>query len=347
MYMDLTFFVLIKMEIKGNTILWVKNNKNWIVFPKTLINAYIKGIHHKDLLKTISNITGKWWLPQLKSIKNYKKIPISNLTELRTKLGNGQYATVYAYKKYAVKIVKHRKNVNGVTEAKILRLLDLHVTRNLYTPNIIQLYEYIHTNTFDYLILQKQDINLWKYLQTKKPLSIVKNIILQVVFTLCILQKLYPGFRHNDLKIDNILLDLNKREDITLCYGTKCWLLKGTTPLVKIADFDYCNIPKHILNPKVGTTFSFKFGCTKRNNKIYDVHLFFNSLYKNHKNINGLQKYIQNFIPIETLSSDNEHVLYSRLRKPEIWVGKIATPFEILKTYKTVSHSYPSWGLKK
>jgi serine/threonine protein kinase len=360
-----------KLVIKGDTILWSSGNYNWLLSFDELTKAFLAGKHPYTkqqlsptsifkILRIINALTGKWWIVLLKMIKNYKKIPVVKLTKLKKgdRLGSGKYATVYAYNKYAIKVVEHKfyrhlPPSDGSFEAKIMMLLKNKLLYSYRTPNIITMFQYIPTEKTDYLVMEKLDTTFWSYIRNNLDDHIIKAIILQVLFTLLIIQNTIPGFRHNDLKIDNILLDVTPRKkDITLRYKTFLWKLPKNIPLVKIADFDYASVSNIIKNPKVGTPFAKTFGCTDKPSKIYDEHIFLNSIYSCRKRLSPqIVTWLEQQLPILTRGNDNAGVKVGRLKNPEKWNGHIKTPFKILtskffNTFRTTKVVEPVWGIK-
>jgi serine/threonine protein kinase len=339
-----------KLEFKDTVIVWSNGKKYWVINYNDLTNAYITGKHpylKTDISTAIKNkiinhlkiIFGEWYFSRLKKIKNYTKLTatsIKNISLTNKKLGSGRYANVYLYKDYAIKIITHNQSklINGSIEAKTLKLLMKDITLEYLSPNIINIYDYIHEKNKDYIVMEKLDQTLWSFLSNKPSERKITGIILQVLFTLCILQYKYPGFRHNDLKADNILLDLkSKKKNIYLKIKNMCWIIPPDIPLVKIADFDYVNIPNKINNDKVKTDHSKTFGCTPEKSKIYDLHIFMNSIYTYKKSLpTSLLQWIQKYLPEPTRGSETKYIKYGRLKDPKYWEEKIKSPFYLLQT---------------
>src|SRR3989304_9880861 len=243
--------------MNNRIILW----GNWVINKDDLTTSFLSKKHpftgqqlswrsRHNIVKTIKFLSGNWWLEQLKSIRDYEPLLFDNLTSA-PQLGKGAFATVYSYKNYAVKAVKRQNygkiKINGETEANVFKTL-MSVVKANHTPGIVLFYEYNNGN----LVLEKMDCSLAEYLTIGNEPQI-KGGILQVLFTLLILQRLYPGFRHNDLKVDNILLDTStvRNAPITLQYHSHFWNIPVDAPLAKVADFDYTVIPGVIENNRV------------------------------------------------------------------------------------------------
>ena len=339
------------------------NNGIFVSTPSELINIYIDGSlpFLDNIKKTIKENYGTWLIENLSKIKNYKKIKIGSFDNLTNKIGSGKYANVYLYNNYAIKSIEHRfynhlPRLDGEIEYKILKILLNKIILSLYSPNIVIVQQYLASSEkkIDYIVLERLDKTFWNYINFNPNNTAVKAIILQTLFVLVILQKKLPGFRHNDLKIDNILLDQSKRKhDIFLQYHDNYWKISKNIPISKIADFDYACIPGQVQNPKIGTKHSKSFGCDNEKNKIYDLHIFLNSLYHYKNKLDPeIVLWIENNIPKELLGTDNKYIKYGRLKNPKCWQKKIKEPIELLKDeffseFKTKKPKKKrTWGLK-
>jgi serine/threonine protein kinase len=95
--------------------------------------------------------------------------------------------------------------------------------------------------------------------------SLMKSFIFQVLFALYKIRKVYPGFRHNDLHLDNILVK------------------PGTPyPVAVINDFGFSTLGNaNTQNPLVNKgNFAKNWGIGAKTTPDYDVHLFLNELRK-------------------------------------------------------------------
>jgi len=331
------------------------NSKKWVLTSFELNQLYFKKLDtkaEKIISKFIQNRFGKFWLNLMTNIKYYKPVSFKNI-KLSKKLGSGKNGTVYSYKNVAVKKVVSKQYgeqiISGKIEAQIIDYLDENIVQTGYSPCIIWLYQFENIRTVDYLVLEKMDISLWHFLQKSCPEKTIKGIIFQVLFTLAVLQERLPGFRHNDIKIDNILLHISNNEPLQLKFKNYSWILPSNIPLAKISDFDYSFIPGKISNPKVLLAQKSDFGCSKIPSKIYDTHLFLNSVYKHR---NHYSKNVSDWIKeqFSELGEDTTELKFGRLKDPTKWENIFPNPKRLLvspffKEFRnTLDKKAPFWG---
>lgn len=109
-----------------------------------------------------------------------------------------------------------------------------------------------------------------------------KVFFFQIISVLAVIQSKLPGFRHNDLKANNILVHkivsnnklfsytVNKQKYIVPCVGYQ----------VKLWDFDFACIPDIVENTKVSAKWTNEINVNPVQNRYYDMHYFFNTLIK-------------------------------------------------------------------
>jgi hypothetical protein len=106
----------------------------------------------------------------------------------------------------------------------------------------------------------------------------IRVIIFQVVYTLAAVQKTLPGFRHNDLSTNNILVKVG--DDCPARYKINNTFFYTNTPyFVSITDYDFVHVPGvGMLNNTRITSGNYK--VQEEANASYDVHLFLKSILK-------------------------------------------------------------------
>lgn len=107
-----------------------------------------------------------------------------------------------------------------------------------------------------------------------------KVFFFQILSVLAIIQSKYPGFRHNDMKANNILVTLSNSTISSTTYNinNKKYNVPNIGFIIKLWDFDFACIPHLIRNKKVEEEWTKKINITTHKNKYYDIHYFFNTL---------------------------------------------------------------------
>lgn len=107
-----------------------------------------------------------------------------------------------------------------------------------------------------------------------------RTIFYQILSVLAIIQAKYPGFRHNDLKANNILInifDMSKKKYKYIING-QSYIVPNIGFHIKLWDYDFACIPGIVNNSKVEADWTKKINITPHQNRYYDIHYFFNTL---------------------------------------------------------------------
>lgn len=107
----------------------------------------------------------------------------------------------------------------------------------------------------------------------------LRAMIFQVLYTLAALQKRLPGFRHNDLSTNNVLIKkLKTKPLLQYTLGAKTFYVANDI-LPALSDYDFTNVPGHptLTNERV---YSGKYKVDGRRNDSYDSHFFLKSVLK-------------------------------------------------------------------
>ena len=109
-------------------------------------------------------------------------------------------------------------------------------------------------------------------------------ILFQLISCLAVIHKKYPSFRHNDMKANNILLQLSENKSENTKYRYKVngveYMVPNIGIQVKLWDFDFACIPGIVDNAKVEADWTTKINIKSKMNRYYDIHYFFNTLTK-------------------------------------------------------------------
>ena len=107
-------------------------------------------------------------------------------------------------------------------------------------------------------------------------------ILFQLFSALAVIQTKYPGFRHNDMKANNILIQKiesrNKNNKFKYKINGKVYILPNIGIQIKLWDFDFACIAGTVENTKVEAEWTDKINVNSQKNRYYDIHYFFNTL---------------------------------------------------------------------
>ena len=107
-----------------------------------------------------------------------------------------------------------------------------------------------------------------------------QNIFFQILSVLAIIQDKYPGFRHNDLKANNLLVNLidTTKGKYKYVINNKTYIVPNMGFQIKLCDFSFACIPGIVDNLKVESRCFNALNITSKQNKYYDIHYFFNTI---------------------------------------------------------------------
>ena len=132
---------------------------------------------------------------------------------------------------------------------------------------------------------------LLKYENKIQPIHI-KTIVSQVLIALQQIQKVYPSFRHNDLHLGNILLDVNFKKSGFINHNS--FKVPNIGLRAVINDFGYSDM-EQVPNPKVTSREYIIDGIAPKSNRLYDIHFFLTAMYGQTKRIPKFAEF-NNFI---------------------------------------------------
>lgn len=109
-----------------------------------------------------------------------------------------------------------------------------------------------------------------------------KVIFFQIISVIAVIQSKFPGFRHNDLKANNVLIHKISQRGTIFSYTVckKKYYVPNIGYQVKLWDFDFAAIPGIVENAKVNATWTNEINVKPEQNRYYDIHYFFNTLIK-------------------------------------------------------------------
>lgn len=111
-----------------------------------------------------------------------------------------------------------------------------------------------------------------------------RTLFFQFFSVLAIIQAKYPGFRHNDLKANNLLVNeigtTHNNSKFQYKINGQSYIVPNIGFQIKLWDFDFACIPGLIENSKVDAEWTTKINITPTKNRYYDIHYFFNTFTK-------------------------------------------------------------------
>ena len=127
--------------------------------------------------------------------------------------------------------------------------------------------------------------DLLDYLRKNYKIMKVKDwriIFYQILSVLAVIHAKYPGFRHNDMKANNILIHNIDVDESVKKYKYKLnnqvYVVPNIGFQIKLWDFDFACIPGIVDNSKVDAEWTNKINIKPEQNRYYDIHYFFNTL---------------------------------------------------------------------
>ena len=145
----------------------------------------------------------------------------------------------------------YKKIKEKVEFEEVNKLMSIRIREHYFKSKLLK--EYIDENECDY-----------------------KPLLFQVIHTLAVIQKEYPGFRHNNLTSDNILIYIKKEELSENYYefGKDHWVIPHIGFDIKIFNFEKSTIPSYYEINQRDTDVPY----INEVNEYFDFHTFINSL---------------------------------------------------------------------
>ena len=130
-------------------------------------------------------------------------------------------------------------------------------------------------------LMEIMDCDLTKYLTRGRfEEHALRGLVFQVVYTLAALQEMLPGFRHNDLSTNNVLVKkLPAAATIAYTFGGTRYVVPSMRVLAALSDYDFTHVPGHpaLSNERV---LNGRYRVDGAPNASYDSHFFLKSVLK-------------------------------------------------------------------
>ena len=256
------------------------------------------------------------------------------MTKGAVKIGEGQYGKVYRgcvdedCEKYIVykeiRTPSLSEKTNNIPLAKFKRALDeinpptkmeFTIAKKLEGFGVPKMYLY---KTCDYKdILYTEYVKgkeLAEWMVTQPTLPAIKSVMAQVIYNLYRIQKKYPGFRHHDLHLGNILVRPVPVKDMKIMGST----ISNAGFEAVIIDFGFSVFPR-IKNPLINGNNYRNIGISRKSDKHYDLHFFLNSIHNmvrqpRTRTERVVKTFIENLLPPNYLVGKSNVVKNYRLR---------------------------------
>ena len=176
-------------------------------------------------------------------------------------------------------------------------------------------------NRLGVFVTELATTDLYQRLKLEPHLTEVewKVVLFQAMHILVCFQYHLPGFRHNDYKPDNILLDVYEKNEggvFVFKMFDKEYYVPDIGLRLKIWDFDFAG-SHDIPNGRHDKEFFKKFGCNRDYNPVYDLHIFLNIILHHlpnsiHPNI---LPFFESIITPDIRGNDSKYTDFGRLTR--------------------------------
>jgi|TARA_R110000851_G_scaffold106842_3_gene226526 tRNA A-37 threonylcarbamoyl transferase component Bud32 len=256
-----------------------------------------------------------------------------SMTKGAVKIGEGQYGKVYrgcvdeGCEKYIVyKEIRTPSLNENVPLARFKKALDeinpkmeYTIAKKLEGFGVPKMYLYKTCDRKD--ILYSEYINgkeLAEWLWNQPSLFAIRSVMLQVIYNLYRIQKKYPGFRHHDLHLRNILVRPVPMKALKITLDDKTYMVSNAGFEAVMIDFGFSMFPR-IKNPLINTNNYKNIGISRKSDKHYDLHYFLNSVHAmvlqpRTRTERVVKIFIENLLPANYLVNKSNSVKNSRLR---------------------------------
>jgi len=130
-------------------------------------------------------------------------------------------------------------------------------------------------------LMEVMSSDMTKYLtRGRYSEATLRGLLFQVVYTLAALQRIFPGFRHNDLSTNNVLIKrLPAAVSIAYTFGGVRYVVPGMRALAALSDYDFTHVPDWpgLQNERV---LNGRYAVDAAPNPTYDTHFFLKSVFK-------------------------------------------------------------------
>jgi serine/threonine protein kinase len=288
--------------------------------------------------------------------KNIKK-----QKQTRKKLGSGSYGTVdsiifdkqgkvkFSFKRAKYENSKATRHYASSPNVEVLMMIYLNQTFVFpdLCPHFVTYIGHNQCKNFMVLMMEQCDTTLENLIERKKNYSLSHNdwdsILFQIVFTLACVQHHNSYYRHNDLKLDNIFINI-KSKPVKLYYEWDNVKYSITTRyIVKIADFGMSCMQGTINHRDIlGGGYSYV-GISQERHRLYDIHHVMAFVKKYYINNKSLKSRVNTPITYELIDRVTRYKVYKETglhlmekEKPSMEKGFPKNLVPLFKQFKTI-----------
>ena len=258
------------------------------------------------------------------------------MTKGAVKIGEGKYGKVYrgcvdeGCEKYIVYKEVRLPSLSEQTNNVPLKIfknifdemnlkMEFTIAKKLEGFGVPKMYLYKSCDGKD--ILYSEYVNgkeLGEWMWNKPTLSAIKSVMTQVIYNLYRIQQKYPGFRHHDIHIGNILVRPVPTKDMKIKLSNKTFTISNAGFEAVIIDFGFAVFPR-IKNPLINANQYKNIGISRKSDKHYDLHAFLNSIHATVRQPRTtteriVKTFVQSLLPDKYLVNNSNVVKNYRLR---------------------------------
>jgi tRNA A-37 threonylcarbamoyl transferase component Bud32 len=254
------------------------------------------------------------------------------MTKGVVEVGRGEYGTVFrgcvddtcekyiVYKEVGTPSLTERTNniplkrfKNAFDELNLK--MEYDIAKKLEGFGVPKMYLYKSCDGKDILYseyIDGKELGVW--LWNKPTLDAIKSVMVQVISNLYRIQQKYPGFRHHDLHVRNILVRPVPVKDLKI----KGYTISNAGFEAVMIDFGFSVFPR-IRNPLVNDNQYKNIGISRKSDKHYDLHTFLSSIHvmvrqPRTRTERIVKTFIENLLPEKYLVGESNVVKNYRLR---------------------------------
>lgn len=174
---------------------------------------------------------------------------INNLVIKRTIIENIDYLIINNYKGKILTTKALHEIIIDTIFTQLYIGINGNFNKNFPFYDGFYICPYIQEKYYSFIVMERCNLTLKNLFSTCQSYKLVKGIIFQILFAIKTIQFLFKAI-HNDLHLDNILLQKNNK-NLYYKFGKNIWYLPELEYIIKLTDFGLTSIfiePNILLN---------------------------------------------------------------------------------------------------